>query len=93
MQENNTGIKSHNFIMENRGRVMLTGVREVDSFNEHEVVVFTELGELRIKGRELLISRVNTDTGELEMTGSIDSTQYGSHTERVPDNFITRLFK
>lgn len=92
MQEKTVN-KNHNFIMENRNKLVLTGVKNVDSFNETEVVVFTELGELKIKGKNIFISKVNTDSGELEMTGNIESAQYGNNTDRVPNNFITKLFR
>lgn len=92
MQENMLN-KSHNFILENRKKLVLTGVRDVDSFNESEVNVFTELGELKIKGKELQIKNINVESGEMEMTGFIESFNYGNNTERAPNNFITRLFK
>ena len=88
-----TAKKSHNFILENRSKLILSGVIDVGSFNDTEVVVYTQLGELRLKGRGLQIVRVNVETGDMEMTGKIESTLYSDNIGKVPNNFITKLFK
>ena len=43
----------HNAILENRQRLQLSGVTDVDSFDEDEIRLFTQLGELTIKGKDL----------------------------------------
>lgn len=35
----------HNLIMENRNRLTVSGVSDVDSFDEQTVVIFTQMGE------------------------------------------------
>ena len=64
----------HNIILENRSR--LTGVKEMLRFDETEVRMFTELGELRIKGSGLHISDMSVDSGELNIEGKISSMTY-----------------
>ena len=54
----------------------LTGVSEVLNFDEQEIVVVTELGQLTIKGRSLHIKNYNTQAGDLHVTGIIDSLVY-----------------
>ena len=85
--------KAHNFILENRSKLILSGVIDVGSFNEGEVVVYTQLGELRLKGKNLQIVRVNVETGDMEITGEVASASYTDNIGRVPNNFITKLFK
>ena len=41
---------SHKLTLQNRGSVMLTGVKDVVAFDENQVVLDTELGLLTIKG-------------------------------------------
>ncbi|MCL2086487.1 MAG: YabP/YqfC family sporulation protein [Oscillospiraceae bacterium] len=84
--------KEHNFIMENRHKVILSGVIDIISFNECEVVVFTELGELKIKGEKLEIINADKDSGDMQLHGRVDGLCYGN-SERVANNFLTRLFK
>jgi sporulation protein YabP len=92
MQEKTITIP-HNFILENRARLLLNGIHDVGSFNEGEVVVFTTQGELKIKGRDLHIIRVSIETGDMEMTGKIDSLNYSDNIKKVPNNIITKFFK
>ena len=81
-------------VMENRRRLVLSGVKEVDGFTETEVSLFTEMGQLTVKGRNLRVSQVDTDTGELVMTGDpVTSLVYSDKPRRTPDNFITKLFR
>ena len=81
-------------VLENRKKAVITGVREVEGFTETEVSLYTDMGQLTVKGRELRVSQVNTDTGELIMTGDlITSMVYSDKPRRTPDNFITRLFR
>lgn len=88
-----TPVKGHNLILENRKQAVLTGVNEVESFDDHEVVLFTQLGDLKIKGKNLKIIKISTETGGLELTGDIDALIYGNNQEKQPKNIITRLFK
>lgn len=81
-------------VMENRKKAVITGVKEVEGFTETEVSLYTLMGQLTVKGKALRVSQVNTDTGELIMTGDmINSFVYSDKIRRTPDNFITRLFR
>ena len=55
MTANNLNQGSHNAILENRQKLELSGVTDVDSFNEEEIRLFTQLGELTVKGKNLHI--------------------------------------
>jgi len=78
--------------MENRRKIVLTGVKDVESFNENDIVVITHSGGLKIRGRNLEIGKVSVETGDLEMTGDITSLHY-SNVDRTPNNIITKLFR
>ena len=43
----------HNVILEGRKNLTISGVTDVDSFDERCISLYTQLGELVIKGREL----------------------------------------
>ena len=49
----------HSVILENRKAFTATGVSNVDSFDEQTIVVYTDLGELVVKGSGLHINRLN----------------------------------
>ncbi len=81
-------------VMENRRRLALSGVKEVEGFTETEVRLFTEMGQLTVKGKNLRVSQVDTDTGELIMTGDmVTSLVFSDKPVRYPENFITKLFR
>ena len=46
----------HNVILEGRKNLTISGVTDVDSFDERCISLYTQLGELVIKGRELHIN-------------------------------------
>lgn len=80
--------------MENRKRLVISGVKEVEGFTETEVSLYTEMGQLTVRGKNLHVSQVNTDTGELIMTGDpVNSLVYSDKPRRTPDNIITKLFR
>ena len=63
--EERTGIRDHACRLENRNAASLTGVREVVSFDENQVVMDTDMGLLTIKGKDLHVSRLTVEKGEL----------------------------
>ena len=84
----------HNLVMENRRRIVISGDKEVEGFTETEVSLYTDMGQLNIKGKNLHVNQFSTDTGELVMIGDmVNSLIYSDKPRRMPDNFITRLFK
>ncbi|MCL2018400.1 MAG: sporulation protein YabP [Oscillospiraceae bacterium] len=85
--------KAHNYILENRSRLILSGVHEVGGFSYTEIIAYTTQGELRIKGNELNIVKIDVESGDMEISGKIYSSVYTDNTHRVPNNFITKLFK
>ena len=82
-----------NVIMENRSKVNISGVNDVDSFDEGTIVLFTVLGVLTIKGGDLHINKLNVDTGELMIEGEIDSLTYSEQTGGKGGGLFAELFK
>ena len=91
-ERENAARTPHNVIMENRHTLSLSGVRDVDSFDEQTVVLMTELGELTVSGENLHISRLDQDTGELDMSGDIDQLFY-SRPRQERKGFFGRLMR
>ena len=94
--EDNTSInkKAHKLVLNNRRCGNLTGVSDVLSFDENEIILETDQGMLMMKGKELHVSRLMLDKGEVDIDGRIDSVPYseqGSRTERT-ESLLGRLF-
>ena len=48
-----------NLILENRGKLSVSGVNDVLSFDDQIIIVETTLGLLTIKGEDLKINKLN----------------------------------
>ncbi|MBC8545334.1 sporulation protein YabP [Clostridiaceae bacterium NSJ-31] len=83
----------HNLILEDRHTLTVSGVEDIDSFDEETVVLFTDMGELTIKGESLHINKLNVDTGELNVEGQIHSLVYTNDDARRGGGLFARLFR
>ena len=72
----NVNKRVHKLILNNRRTCNLTGVNDVLSFDEREIILETEQGMLMIKGNELHVNRLTLDKGEVDVDGRIDSFTY-----------------
>ncbi|MGN0171251.1 MAG: sporulation protein YabP [Acutalibacteraceae bacterium] len=82
----------HQLMLDDRRRLTVSGVSDVDSFDDTAVVVYTSLGELTVRGSQLHISRLNVDTGELAVEGSVSSLEYAELRQKSK-GLLGKLFK
>lgn len=82
----------HNLILEGRHRLSVSGVEDVDNFDEREVVISTVCGTLIIKGSELHIEKLSIDGGDFILEGEIESMTYEASV-REKGSLWSRLFK
>ena len=86
--------KVQNLILENREKLSVSGVMDVESFNDECVIVDTELGVLIVRGEDLHISKLNLDNSELNIEGDILSCEYSDHeSSKSKGGFFGRMFK
>lgn len=83
----------HNVILENRSHLVLSGVTDVDSFNETEIALFTQLGELTIKGTDLHINEMSVENGDLSVEGDICALIYGDKDRKKKLSAFGKIFK
>ena len=76
MDKNIKPKNEHKITLINRNEMALTGVIEVLSFTDTEISLKTSCGNLLLRGNSLNIGRLNTDTGELNVTGCITILKY-----------------
>lgn len=89
-------VEEHKSILslDSRKKLSLTGVQEVISFNEEEIDLTTELGQLKIKGNNLKMNKLDVQNGELVIVGVIDSCMYMNREKKKDnDSIISKLFK
>ena len=91
---------SHRVVLNDRNQGSLTGILDVISFDESMIVCIFEgfmdfLSLLTIKGKDLHVSRLTLDKGEIDIEGRPDSLVY-SKSEGIKgssQSFFSRLFK
>ena len=80
-----------NLILENRGKLSISGVLDVLSFDDQVIIVVTELGLLTIKGENLRITKLSIDTSEVIVEGNISYLSYSNkQVEKNKSSIIMR---
>ncbi len=83
-----------NLILENRGKLSISGVLDVLSFDDQVVIVETELGLLTIKGEDLRINKLSIDTSEVIVEGDIYGMNYSEKDiEKKGGSLLGKIFK
>lgn len=93
MTEEKKGIRTaHNLILKERKLLNISGILDVGSFDDNEVVVYTDLGELTIKGENLHINKINLDDGNLELDGEVFLLEYAED-KPTGKSFLSKIFR
>lgn len=86
----------HQLNLKERKTGTLTGVRDVISFDSEQILLETTQGMLTIKGKELHVSRLHLEQGEVDVEGVVNSLVYtedGSYVKRQKGSLVKRLFQ
>ena len=75
-------VKNHMMTLDNRRRATLTGVSEVLGFDENQVSLMTENGEVTITGEGLHVTKLMLEEGQLAVEGKVDGIQYSAQRGR-----------
>ena len=81
----------HRLELVGRERLVVSGVEDVDRFDESGIVMSTTAGTLVVTGEDLHIGKLSLDGGELHVDGRIDSVTYEDE-GRSQGGFFSRLF-
>ena len=83
----------HTLTLESRHKAVITGVDDVDSFNEQMVVLSTAAGTLTLLGDGLHISNLNLENGQLLVEGEIAALEYDERSRSSRGSLFSRLFR
>ena len=82
--------RTHTIALTDRKKLCITGVEDVDCFNEQIAVLQTPLGTLTITGAGLNVSQLSLEEGRVSLEGEVDAMEYtGGRKKRG----LGRLFK
>jgi len=86
--------QEHNVKINNRKEMEITGVKEVDSFDNEEFLLETVMGYLIIRGQNLQLKNLDVGSGAVSIKGKIYEFSYvdGDSQEKAK-GFFSKLFK
>ena len=83
----------HRLTLSQRKEGTITGVVDVFSFDEHAILLKTSQGMLTVKGKELHVSRLELEKGEVDLEGQVDALLYtGQEPKQKQGSLLSRLF-
>ena len=80
----------HKLTLDDRGRLNVTGVQDVESFDEETVVLYTAQGTLVVRGSGLHLKLLSLEGGQVSVDGRVDSLVYED--DAPGRGFFARLF-
>lgn len=88
----------HSLQILNREQVMVQGVISVESFDDEEIVLETELGVLTLRGEDLHIKQLDLESGRFAVEGYLTICSYSSPRQRAgrgtkSKGFLERLLR
>ncbi|RXJ00918.1 sporulation protein YabP [Anaerobacillus alkaliphilus] len=87
-------VKEHNITMRGRKHLDITGVKQVESFDNEEFLLETELGFLAIRGSNLHMKNLDVDQGIVSIEGKIFDLVYLDQQQNDKSKgFFGKLFK
>ena len=86
-------MENHVVTIDNRQRMYVTDISEIDSFDEEEIRSSLNDGAVIIKGEKLHIQTLDLAAGKAEITGIIDSLMYVKVREKGDRGFLAKIMK
>ena len=83
----------HNLMIEDRNRITVTDVLDVDSFDEETINMSLHSEGLIIKGKDLQIQKLDVEEGKIIINGTINSAVYTGKREKTEGGFLKKLLK
>ena len=82
---------AHHIILEEREQLSVSGVEEVESFDENSIVMGTSKGVLVVRGEQMHIEQLSLDGGALKVEGYVDSITYEEERTARGGGLLARL--
>lgn len=86
-------VTGQNVVLKDRKRLEISGIKKIESLNSEEFLIDTKLGMLFVKGKELEMQQLDTDHGNLWISGTVNLIQYVEETKKEKTGFFGKVFK
>ena len=87
--------RPHKLELLNREKGSVTGIQDVVSFDENQMILDTDMGLLTVRGKALHVSRLTLEKGEVDIEGEFESFSYScneSHRKSQESSVAPRWF-
>jgi sporulation protein YabP len=91
-EDRTVSVQPHGLTLEDRHHLTISGVEDVERFDDTSIVLSTAQGALTVQGTGLHIERLSLDGGDLKVEGLVDSLSYEDRAEQTGGLFA-RLFR
>ena len=87
-------VQDHDIVMRGRRVLDITGVKQVESFDNEEFLLETVMGFLAIRGQNLQMKNLDVEKGIVSIKGKVFDIVYldEQHAEKAK-GFFSKLFK
>ncbi|NBK96617.1 MAG: sporulation protein YabP [Erysipelotrichia bacterium] len=82
----------HNLILKDRKYLEISGIKQIDHFDEEEFLLESVQGWLEITGSELMLDKLDKERGEVMIKGNIETISYVS-AKKTKESIIAKMFK
>lgn len=86
-------MENHVVNIDNRERLTVTEVADVDSFNDEAVMINLKNGGMLVKGEKLHIQKLDLGEGKVIVTGFINSIAYTVKKDKNEKSIWKRIFE
>lgn len=90
--ENGSGAP-HHVMLEERRSLTVSGVEDVERFDDTSIVLSTSQGSMVVSGENLHIEKLSLDGGDLKVEGQIDAITYEDDQPGARGGFFARLLR
>ncbi|MBO1004448.1 sporulation protein YabP [Pseudogracilibacillus auburnensis] len=92
--ENVTPQREHNVRINNRKEMEINGVKEIDSFDNEEFLLETNMGYLIVRGQNLQLKNLNVEEGLVQIKGKVyELTYVDEHQQEKAKGLFSKLFR
>lgn len=91
-EERNNRDMPHTIILEGREKLSISGVTDVQSFDEDQILLETVQGMLVIRGQNLHVEKLQLEAGELSVVGEVGCIEYDDSVQ-PRGGLFSRLFR
>jgi len=86
-------MENHVITIDNRQKMTVTEVGDIDSFDEEEICANLKSGGLLLKGKDLHIQQLDLAEGKAIITGQIQSLSYTQKKDKKEKSLLKKIFK